>query len=107
MNEPQSNRCPLCDGTTLPSVTRESVPAIQNRVYSTAEEARAANHGRLTIHACTQCGYAFNAAFDPSLIQYDSHYNNDVPSPTFEEYYRQIPAYLRERYLPRGGTVID
>src|SRR6476469_3932540 len=97
--------CLICSGETVSTVAREKVPALQNRVYATASEARAARHGRLDVEACLDCGYAFNAAFDPALVEYDANYNNDVPSRTFDDYYRQIAAYLRERYLPHGGVV--
>src|SRR4051812_36297783 len=107
MNSTETTRCWLCDGPTLLTVSREGIPAIQNRVYATAAAARAAKQGRIDLQACLRCGYAFNAAFDPQLAAYDPHYNNDVPSRTFDEYYRQIATYLRDRYLPRGGLVLD
>src|SRR3954447_14866316 len=107
MSGTQTTRCWLCDGPTLLTVVREGIPAIKNRVYSTAAAARSAKQGRLAIHACASCGYAFNAAFDSALVEYDPQYDNDVPSPTFDDYYRQIATYLHDKYLPRGGVVLD
>lgn len=99
--------CVLCAGQTVTTVQRAKVPTLQNRVYSTASEARAARHGKLDVQACSNCGYAFNAAFDSALVAYDENYNNDVPSRVFAEYYRQIAIHLRQQYVPRGGTVLD
>jgi SAM-dependent methyltransferase len=99
--------CVLCAGETISTVQRAKVPTLQNRVYVTAGEAGAAKHGRLDVQACRSCGYAFNTAFDASLMEYDENYNNEVPSRVFDEYYRQIAAYLKQRYLPQGGVVLD
>ena len=99
--------CVLCAGQNVTTVQRAKVPTLQNRDYATANEALAARHGRLDVQACSNCGYACNAAFDSALLAYDEKCNNDVPSRVFDEYYRQIAAYLRERYVPRGGVVLD
>src|SRR5262245_32286990 len=82
--------CVICAGETNSTVERERVPALQNRAYSSADDARAAKHGRLEVQVCRRCGHAFNAAFDSTLVAYDEYYNNDVPSRTFDQYYRQI-----------------
>ena len=99
--------CAICAGDTISAIERERIPALQNRVYSSAREARAAQYGRLEIRVCRRCGYAFNAAFDSTVVVYDEHYNNDVPSRTFDQYYQKIATHLRQRYLQNGGTVLD
>ena len=99
--------CSLCNGPTVSTVVREAVPTLQNRVFACETDARAAKWGRLDIHACPSCGYALNTAFDPALVEYDSCYNNDVPSRIFDEYYQEIASYLHLKYLPHGGTVLD
>src|SRR5262245_43595636 len=73
--------CVICGGETISAVEREEVPTLQNRVYSTASEAKAAKRGRLDVQACRSCGHAFNAAFNSALVEYDEHYDNEVPSP--------------------------
>lgn len=99
--------CPVCGGTTIATVARAKLPALQNRVYDTPAEAQAARYGKLDLQACTACGYAYNAAFDPAIMQYDEHYDNAVPSAVFMAYYREIAAYLHAKYLPTGGLVVD
>lgn len=99
--------CPVCGDATIATVSRGKLPTLQNRVYDTAGEARAARFGTLDLQACTRCGYAYNAAFDPAIMLYDEHYDNSVPSDVFLAYYREIATYLRAKYLPAGGLVVD
>jgi tRNA G46 methylase TrmB len=99
--------CVICADETIATVERAHVPTLQNRVYSSPSDALAAKYGRLQVQACRRCGHAFNAAFDSALLVYDEHYNNDVPSPTFADYYRKIATHFRQQYLPHGGKVLD
>jgi SAM-dependent methyltransferase len=48
-----------------------------NRLYPSREAARLATHGTLDIVGCNACGFAWNRAFEPSLVVYDSEYEND------------------------------
>lgn len=101
-------RCPLCDSTKLvTSVVRERLPLMQNVVYSTREEAQAAPAAPFELASCGDCGFAFNRLFEPSLMQYDARYNNDVPSTIFEDYYREIARALVARHALSSGVVVD
>jgi len=77
--------CPVCRSVdALPIDRRPRVPVLMNRVYASPEEARSARFGTLDIRACGQCGFAWNSAFDPGLIEYDESYENDQTySPVF------------------------
>lgn len=100
--------CPLCGSTRLATtVVRERLPLMQNVVYATREEALAAPFAPFALASCHDCGFAFNRLFEPALMQYDARYNNDVPSPTFEDYYREIARALVERHDLKGGVVVD
>jgi len=99
--------CSICGGSTVSALRRAKLPAVQNRVYESPRIAKSAAAGTLDVHVCSVCGYAFNIAFDPAAAIYDKNYNNDVPSPLFWEYYREIAGYLHNKYLPSGGTVLD
>jgi hypothetical protein len=60
------------------------VPVLLNRLYDSFAAAKRAITGRLRIVACRTCGFVFNAAFDPSLVDYDARYENDQGnSPAF------------------------
>ncbi|MFQ6162488.1 class I SAM-dependent methyltransferase [Sinorhizobium meliloti] len=100
--------CPVCKGTApVPTITRERIPILQNRVYDTKKEAIAAPTGQLTLCTCSQCGFCYNGEFNESLVCYDEHYNNDVPSRTFELYAEKIARALIERFDLTSGTVYD
>jgi hypothetical protein len=100
--------CPVCKGAeVVETVTRDRIPTMQNRVYRTREEARAARAGRLELAACRACGFAWNRAFDPTLVVYDDAYDNSVPSAVMAEHYRDIARRLVERHDLREGLVLD
>ena len=81
------------------------VPILQNRVYETAEEAKAVAVGELEI--CVEEGFGWNDKFNESLINYDDQYNNSVPSSIFDAYYDRIADYLASRYDLTSTPVVD
>ncbi|KQY78992.1 hypothetical protein ASD52_03995 [Ensifer sp. Root142] len=100
--------CPVCKSTEfVTSVSRSQIPILQNRVYDTRDEALQAPSGRLTLCTCSRCGFSYNGEFDEKLITYDEHYNNDVPSETFERYAEDIAKLLITKYNLTSGTVYD
>jgi SAM-dependent methyltransferase len=101
-------RCPVCGATTLTKTAhRQRLPAMQNRLYRLRELAIAATAGRFSLAICAGCGFGFNAAFDPALVQYDQDYDNSVPSAAFDRYYDEIARYLKAKYLGENGLVVD
>ena len=80
---------------------------MQNLVYPSAEAASSAGQARFMLVACTRCGLAFNATFDPNALVYDERYDNRVPSHVFREYYAGLARRLQERYGANGGTVVE
>jgi SAM-dependent methyltransferase len=61
---------------TVEFLSRPSVPVHQNLLLADAASARSIARGRLSLHLCTQCGFVFNAAFDPGLLDYGQQYDN-------------------------------
>ena len=60
------------------SVYRQNqFPVLQNRVYSSAEEARNCVLGDIDIVQDLDSGLIFNAAFKSDLMVYDANYNNE------------------------------
>jgi len=102
------NDCPVCRGANaVRAVSRDFVPAMQNYVHRTREEAIGAARGRLSIDVCRNCGLAWNSAFEPGLLVYDERYDNAVPSAVMEAYYRELATYLADRHDLEGGLVVD
>ncbi len=107
MND-RANSCRVCSGHDLvPTVTRERLPAMQNYVYRSLDKAIRANVGQFRLDVCRTCGFAFNALFNPALLDYDQGYDNTVPSQVMSKYYEELAAYLHEKYLPQGGLLLD
>jgi hypothetical protein len=70
--------CPICEATNPTRLDhRARVPILQNRVWPTVEAAKAAPSGVLDMMKCNKCGFAWNQAFDESLMKYDPDYDND------------------------------
>lgn len=70
--------CPVC----LSSIHQQlfdpqDVPVMMHRLYATAEQARGAQIATLDLHRCRSCGFVWNAAFDPTKLQYDESYENN------------------------------
>jgi 2-polyprenyl-3-methyl-5-hydroxy-6-metoxy-1,4-benzoquinol methylase len=97
----QMAACPLCRATSLVSIIdRSDVPVIQNRFFTSAEEAKGAPVGRLAIDMCTECGFVFNRTFDPDRVTYDDAYENEQGHSVA---FRAHMDAMAERVLARGG----
>ncbi len=83
--ERSPNACPLCGSVSLVALfERREVPVLLNRLYHSAAAARRAATGRLEVVACHDCGFVFNRAFEPALVDYHAGYENDQGnSPAF------------------------
>lgn len=69
--------CPICDSPkTQPFLRRNGVPVHQNMPFADAVTARQIRRGELDMRACPACGFIYNAAFDPSLLDYGPNYEN-------------------------------
>jgi hypothetical protein len=103
-----SSACPVCGSTQLATrVKRSRIPTLQNRVYHSFDEARAARSGRFELVQCGVCGFAHNAAFDEGLMEYDEHYDNLVPSAVMTTHYQRLINQLAERHALEGGMLLD
>lgn len=79
--------CPVCGATEVAFLTRTQVPVHQNLIMKTFEAARAIRRGTLEMAVCEACGFAFNRAFDASLLAYGDDYDNTQDhSPSFKSY---------------------
>ena len=112
--------CPICLSRAQQQLLDpQNVPVMMHRLYNTAEQARNASLGRLDMHRCCSCGFVWNAAFDPTKLQYDSAYENDQGhSNVFRQHMlaranavvKAIPSGKPLKYLEVGcgqGTFLD
>ncbi len=83
----------------------EGLPVLQNRVYSSAEEARTSPKGDVELVQDTETGLIRNRAFDPSLITYDTDYQNEQAlSPRFRRHLEQVSKIV-SRHL--SGRLLE
>ncbi len=82
------------------------MPSMQNYLFPLRDSAMNARMGSFELIVCDECGFAFNDRFDPGLIDYDAGYDNSVPSQVMHAYYRELSAYIFDRYADRGDCLI-
>ncbi len=56
---------------------QDDFPVFQNRMYKSAQEARHCPRGNMRLIEDPISGLVYNAAFDPSLVDYDAAYQNE------------------------------
>lgn len=97
--------CPVCASEkTQIGEQRSAVPVLMNKLYGSRAEARAALVGELEIVFCQDCGFTWNAQFDPGLIVYDESYENDqTHSPEFQAHIAARVADVLAAARPGGG----
>jgi Methyltransferase domain len=70
-------------------------PVLQNRVYSTEQEARNCVLGDIDIVQNLETGLIFNAAFNQDLMVYDENYNNEQGvSEVFKEHLNWVAQVI-------------
>jgi SAM-dependent methyltransferase len=84
--------CIVCAGEDLVSLAElPSVPALCNQLLNDAAAARMVTRAAINLVGCRSCGHMFNAAFDPTLIDYDATYENSLlGSPRYRQYTDEI-----------------
>ncbi len=93
--------CPVCNArATAEFLRRDGVPVHQHLLMPSRQAARSMARGSLCMRVCRQCGFVFNAEFDPALLDYGSQYDNSSTcSAAFDSYLDELVAYLT---LDRG-----
>jgi hypothetical protein len=104
-----TTRCPGCQGTENRTFLEiRSVPVEGNLLLDSEAEARAVPRGDIELALCGRCGLIWNTRFDPSLLRYNSRYENSLwSSPHFAAYGRELAQRLIDRYGIRRKTVVE
>ena len=102
------HNCSLC-GTPdpRPIFRLQNAPAFQNKTYATLAAAQNAILASVDIVQCKQCGFTWNQAFDPSLMDYDESYQNEQGcSKFFQEYLLSILDIIK-KHAACGERVVE
>ncbi len=101
--------CPACrshEVTTFYEAGR--VPVHSCVLVSSREEALSFPTGRIRLAFCAACGFIFNAAFDPSLLDYSQDYEETQGfSPRFMTFARELARRLIDRFDLRDKEVLE
>jgi SAM-dependent methyltransferase len=91
-----------------PFVEIDGLPVHVGVLWHSAEAGAGAPRGPMHMHVCAGCGYVWNAAFDPGLLDYEQEYDNALHgSALFRRFEAAMVEHLVERYGLRGRTVVE
>jgi SAM-dependent methyltransferase len=101
--------CPACGAEGLRSFYRlEQIPSHSVLLMPNVEVARSFPRGDLDLAVCSACGFVTNCAFEPSLNQYSSEYEETQAfSPTFGGFAESLARRWIERYDLRGKRILE
>lgn len=99
--------CPVCaSDVTEAFFVQRGVPAQQNVLVVSAEEARAVRRGDLVMTYCSGCGFVFNQAFNG--VEYGPQYENTQSySEAFNDYVDGLIGDLVVRHGIAGKRVVE
>jgi len=88
--------CPICDSKDVqPFHHVMRSPILQNVLYASRDEARAARRVDAPFHYCPACHFVFNPEFQEDSVRYDPGYdNNQLASPTYRQHVETITDTL-------------
>jgi 2-polyprenyl-3-methyl-5-hydroxy-6-metoxy-1,4-benzoquinol methylase len=101
--------CPCCGQDRSEQFYQvRSVPVHQVKLVRSRAAALAARKGDIGMRFCHGCGFVWNAAFDPNLMQYEEDYEStQAVSPTFNRFHDRLARTLVERFDLHGKTVVE
>jgi len=104
-----SGRCRVCGSAqTEKFLARYGTPVHQNLVLPGRSAALEIARGDLIMMVCAECGFVFNAAFDPSRLAYGENYDNSQAySPLFNDYLNELAHYLMNERGVRRCKIVE
>jgi hypothetical protein len=104
-----SGSCPVCASDSAEVfLARAGVPVQQNLPVDSPEAAAAIPRGSLRMAVCANCGFVFNGAFEPELMEYGPGYNNDqTHSPAFRTHLDERLRHLVDERGVRGKRIVE
>ena len=106
---PPDIACPVCSGAdTVEFLRRERVPVHQNLLAGDAPSALGVARGTLAMRICEDCGFVFNAAFQPELLDYGEKYENtQTCSGAFAGHVEGLARDMVERSGVRNRHIVE
>ena len=101
--------CPACGASGGRAFyERDGVPMNSMLLLDDPEEARRFPVGTLRLAHCGDCGFVWNAAFDPGSSEYSARYEaSQAYSSRFTAFARELAEDWVERHAIRGKSVLE
>jgi SAM-dependent methyltransferase len=101
--------CPVCEGVQSQVFFElPSVPANCISLWPTRESALTCPRGPIQLALCPDCGAIHNRAFDSSLLEYDTSYENSLHfSPSFQRHAEALADELISRYDLHDKDIVE
>jgi SAM-dependent methyltransferase len=81
----------------------DELPVFQNRMFQSAAQARKCVRGNVQLVQDRATGLIFNQAFQPDLMQYDSHYQTEQAlSSVFRRHLQAVAAVIARHFSKRS-----
>ena len=102
-------RCPACDSSALRCFYElEAIPVHSCLMLESRDEALAYPKRPLELNFCDDCGFVFNAAFDASVHEYSTRYEETQSfSPRFNDFADELVDRLLDDWDLRGKSVLE
>ena len=107
--ERKADGCPVCGFADVQIfVSIPQVPIYCNLLWATRVRALEAARGDIELGFCRNCGYVYNVAFEPDLMDYTQAYENSLHfSPRFQTYAEDLARRLIESYGLYNKDIIE
>jgi SAM-dependent methyltransferase len=101
--------CPACrSGETEVFFAMRQLPVHGQAVHATRAAALELTRGDQVLAVCHECGFVFNTAFDPDLLDYSgAHEESQAFSPAFRAFASELARGWTERYDLAGELVVE
>ena len=105
----QKIACPVCGANQLtPILKKKAMPLYNLELHRSRADALAAARGDLDYYQCSGCTFVFNAAFNPSLMNYKVAYNNDrALSQIYRAYMDTVCERINNMFDITGKTIVE
>ncbi len=103
------NNCPSCGNAGMAVFYEvQNIPIHSVLLMPARDAALSYPKGDMALGFCASCGFIANLAFDPTLHEYSSKYEETQGfSPTFNAFHRRLAAHLIARYDLHGKNLIE
>jgi 2-polyprenyl-3-methyl-5-hydroxy-6-metoxy-1,4-benzoquinol methylase len=103
------NHCPSCGSAqTFLFFSQNHLPVHSVRLLYSKDEAQHFPTGQMDLAFCSQCGFIWNASFDPDLQDYSDEYEStQAYSPTFNRFAANLAQRLVDNFDLHQKDIIE